>query len=61
MVQNSTISYARLEVPKLYIHLYAFRERRGRQNMVLLVLSQDIASESVFTTDFKQIVMANFL
>lgn len=30
VVQNSIIYHARLEVPKLYIHLYAFRERGDR-------------------------------
>jgi hypothetical protein len=35
-------------------------QRDGRQNVVLLVLPQDMASESVFTTDFKRIAITNF-
>jgi hypothetical protein len=43
------------------VHSLVRLQRERRQNMVLLVPSQDMASESVFTTDFKQIIITNFL
>jgi len=36
-------------------------QREGRERVVLLLLPQDMASESVFATDFKRIVITNFL
>lgn len=43
------------------VHSLVRLQREGRQNVVLLVLLQDMASESVFDADFKRIVITNFL
>lgn len=43
------------------VHSLVRLQREGKQNVILLVLPQGMASESVFTTDFKRIVITNFL